>query len=55
MLRGVKEDISDGVVMFGGWDTIIVGAGVGGLTAAARLVKAGQRVLVLEKSPHAGG
>ena len=41
--------------MFSGWDTIIVGAGVGGLTAAARLVKAGQRVLVLEKSPHPGG
>jgi phytoene dehydrogenase-like protein len=37
------------------WDTIIVGAGVGGLSAAAHLVRAGQRVLVLEKNPHAGG
>ena len=37
------------------WDTIVIGAGVGGLSAAAHLVKAGQRVLILEKSPHAGG
>jgi phytoene dehydrogenase-like protein len=41
--------------MFSGWDAIIVGAGIGGLTAAARLVKAGLRVLVLEKNPHPGG
>jgi phytoene dehydrogenase-like protein len=37
------------------WDTIIIGAGIGGLTAAAYLVKAGFRVLILEKSPHPGG
>lgn len=37
------------------WDVIIVGAGIGGLTAAAMLVKAGLRVLVLERSPHPGG
>ncbi len=37
------------------WDTIIVGAGMGGLTAAAHLVRAGLHVLVLEKSPHIGG
>jgi phytoene dehydrogenase-like protein len=37
------------------WDAIIVGAGVGGLSAAARLKKAGVRVLVLEKNPHPGG
>jgi len=36
-------------------DVIIVGAGIGGLTAAAMLVKAGLRVLVLERSPHPGG
>jgi len=37
------------------WDTLIIGAGVGGLTAAAKLVKAGLRVLVLERNPHPGG
>ena len=37
------------------WDTIIIGAGVGGLTAAAHLVKTGLRVLVLERNPHPGG
>jgi phytoene dehydrogenase-like protein len=37
------------------WDVIIVGAGMGGLTAAAMLVKAGLRVLVLDRNPHPGG
>ncbi|MFB3884056.1 MAG: phytoene desaturase family protein [Thermodesulfobacteriota bacterium] len=37
------------------WDTIIVGAGLGGLTAAAKLVGAGRRVLILERNPHPGG
>jgi len=37
------------------WDAIIVGAGVGGLTAASLLVKAGLRVLTLERNPHPGG
>ena len=37
------------------WDTLIIGAGVGGLTAAAKLLKAGMRVLVLERNPHPGG
>ena len=38
-----------------GWDTIIIGAGVGGLTAAAELIKEGLRVLVLDRNPHPGG
>ena len=37
------------------WDTIIIGAGLGGLTVAAKLVRAGRRVLVLERNPHPGG
>ena len=37
------------------WDTIIVGAGLGWLTAAAKLVGAGRRVLILERNPHPGG
>ena len=37
------------------WDVIVVGAGIGGLTAAAMLVKAGLRVLVLDRNPHPGG
>lgn len=37
------------------WDTIIIGAGLGGLTAAAKLLRAGRRVLVLERNPHPGG
>ncbi len=37
------------------YDVAIIGAGIGGLTAAAILSKAGMRVCVLEKEPHAGG
>ena len=37
------------------FDSIIIGAGMGGMCAAARLTAAGLRVLVVEKSPHLGG
>lgn len=37
------------------YDTIIIGAGHNGLICAAYLAAAGQRVLVLEASPSAGG
>lgn len=37
------------------YDVVIIGAGVGGLTAASILSKAGLSVCVLEKEPHAGG
>jgi len=37
------------------WDTIVIGAGVGGLTAASKLVRAGLRVLMVERNPHPGG
>jgi all-trans-retinol 13,14-reductase len=37
------------------YDSIIIGAGLGGLTAAAKLAKAGQKVLVLEQHDVPGG
>ncbi|MCP5042291.1 MAG: NAD(P)/FAD-dependent oxidoreductase [bacterium] len=37
------------------WDVIVVGAGLGGLTAAARMANSGLRVLVLEQHVYAGG
>jgi all-trans-retinol 13,14-reductase len=37
------------------WDVVVVGAGMGGLTAATGLAAAGRRVLVVERRPHPGG
>ena len=39
----------------GSYDAVVVGAGVNGLTAAARLTRAGRRVLVVEGSATIGG
>ena len=36
-------------------DVIIIGAGIGGLTAAAYLARAGRKVIVLEQDSHIGG
>lgn len=37
------------------WDAIVIGSGIGGLTAAAALGKQGRRVLLLEQHALAGG
>ena len=37
------------------FDTVIIGAGLNGMTAAATLAKAGRKVLVLERRPLVGG
>ncbi|HRP30984.1 MAG TPA: NAD(P)/FAD-dependent oxidoreductase [Agriterribacter sp.] len=37
------------------YDVVIIGAGIGGLTAAALLSKSGLSVCILEKEPHVGG
>ena len=37
------------------YDVIVIGAGVGGLTAAAMLSKAGYSVVVLDAANQAGG
>ena len=37
------------------FDTIVIGAGVSGLTAARLLTKAGRRVVVLEARDRVGG
>lgn len=37
------------------FDAIVVGGGMGGMCAAARLTGAGKRVLLVEKSPYLGG
>ncbi len=41
--------------MTGRFDSIVIGAGMGGMCAAARLTAAGQKVLLVEKSPYLGG
>ena len=37
------------------WDTIVIGSGMGGLTAAALLAKKGLRTLLFEKEKQVGG
>lgn len=37
------------------FDVIVIGAGLGGLTCAAKLASRGRRVLLIERKPHIGG
>jgi len=37
------------------FDAIVIGAGLGGLTCAAKLASRGRHVLLLERKPHTGG
>lgn len=46
---------SDSKKVFPMYDSIVVGAGINGLTCAAYLAKAGRKVLVLEANPRVGG
>jgi len=39
----------------GDFDVVVIGAGYGGVTAAALLARAGRRVALVEKMPRAGG
>uniref|UniRef100_A0AAQ4RS67 Amine oxidase domain-containing protein n=1 Tax=Gasterosteus aculeatus aculeatus TaxID=481459 RepID=A0AAQ4RS67_GASAC len=48
--RGFREDRVPPAL-----DAVVIGSGVGGLTAAALLSKAGKRVVVLEQHDQAGG
>jgi len=50
--KGKSNIFSDGVESA---DVIIIGAGVGGLSAAAYLARAGRKVIVLEQDSHIGG
>ncbi|MBV9710753.1 MAG: NAD(P)/FAD-dependent oxidoreductase, partial [Ktedonobacteraceae bacterium] len=36
-------------------DVVVIGAGIGGLSAAIRLATYGYRVRVFERQPHVGG
>ena len=41
--------------MAGSYDVIVIGAGLGGLTAAALLARAGRKTLVIERNRSVGG
>ncbi len=52
---GGREDGSRSVVSAKKYDAIVIGSGMGGLTAAALLAKKGLKTLLLEKEKQVGG
>jgi all-trans-retinol 13,14-reductase len=52
---GAKIHHRDGALMPRHFDAIVIGSGLGGLTAGALHALAGHRVLVLERNAHLGG
>ncbi len=51
----VSSQYTNGTLSAQAFDTIIIGAGLGGLLSAAQLLDRGKRVLVVERLPHCGG
>ena len=51
----IKQGFHPNKVLNERWDAIVVGSGIGGLTTAVILSKAGKKVLVLEQHDQAGG
>ncbi|MFQ6398052.1 NAD(P)-binding protein, partial [Nocardia sp. KC 131] len=49
------SDRGKGFIEMQDWDAIVVGSGMGGMTAAAYLAGAGRRTLVLEQGDVLGG
>ena len=51
----LKQGFHPNKVMNEKWDAIVIGSGIGGMTAASILAKTGKKVLVLEQHDQAGG